>query len=62
MKRYIYFLMVGLFITAFQVVEAEAQRGDPRGSGDMRDARDGGDVRDPRGEHPPVDTLSHLGI
>ena len=41
------FLMLGLSLIAFQVVEVEAQRGDSRG-GDVRDSR-GGDTRDPRG-------------
>jgi hypothetical protein len=36
MNKIFYFLMVGLFLTAFQVVEVEAQRGD---SVDTRDTR-----------------------
>ncbi len=52
-----YFLMVGLSLLAFQTVDVEAQRGDPRV--DTRDSRGGDprvDTRDPRGEHPPLDT------
>jgi hypothetical protein len=62
MSKLLYFIMVGLFFTTFQVSEVEAQRGDPRdgdtrvdtrdprsGGGDVRDSRSGGgDVRDPR--------------
>ena len=65
MRGYICFLMVGIFFTTFQVLEAEAQREDPRGGdprmdtrgprgpGD-RDPRGPGDVRDPRGGDPRV--------
>ena len=54
MKKYIYYLMMGLFFTAFQVEEVEAQRGDP---GDTRDTRDMGrpPARDPRGPANPPD-------
>ena len=64
MRRYIYFLMVGVFFTTFLVLEVEAQREDPRGGdprvdtrdtrgpGDVRDTRGPGDVRDPRGGDP----------
>ena len=52
-----YFLMVGLSLIVFQVVDVEAQRGDPRV--DTRDPRGGDprvDTRDPRGGDPRVDT------
>ena len=69
MKKYIYLLMMGFFFTTFQVVEVEAQRGDPgmdRGRGDVRpDPRGPGnppdrrdprmDTRDPRGPGNPPD-------
>jgi hypothetical protein len=35
MNKLFYFLMVGLSLLAFQVVDVEAQRGDPRAGGDM---------------------------
>ncbi len=57
-----YFLMVGLSLLAFQTVDVEAQRGDPRV--DTRDSRGGDprvDTRDPRGEHPPLDTRDPRG-
>ena len=57
MRRYIYFLMVGMFFTTFLVLEVEAQREDPRGGDprvDTRDTRGPGDVRDPRGGDPRV--------
>ena len=46
--------MVGLFLTAFQVVEVEAQRGDSVDDRDPR-GRDSVDTRDPRAA-PPRDT------
>ena len=35
MNKIFYFLMVGLYLIVFQVVDVEAQRGDPRAGGDM---------------------------
>ena len=53
MYRLTSFFILGLALFAFQVVEVEAQRGDPRGRGDVRgEGRDAGrDAgRDVRGE------------
>ena len=49
MPKFFNFLMVGLFLIPFQVVEVEAQRGDRV---DTRDTRGGDsvDTRDPREE------------
>ena len=54
MRKLFSFLIVGLFLTAFQVVEVEAQRGDSVDDRDPR-GRDSVDTRDPRAA-PPRDT------
>ena len=43
MNKILYFLMAGLFFTTFQVVEVEAQRGDPDRGAPDRGAPDRGD-------------------
>ena len=55
MYRLFTFLMLGLSLIVFQVVDVEAQRGVPRG-GDTRDPRSGGITSDPRGAASSVDT------
>ena len=70
MNKFFSFLMVGLSLIAFQVIEVEAQEGrtgDPRGDvrGDDRDDSRGGDARvdtrDPRGGDARVDTRDPRG-
>ena len=51
MRKLFSFLIVGLFLTAFQVVEVEAQRGDSVDDRDPR-GRDSVDTRDPRAAPP----------
>ena len=65
MRKLFSFLMVGLFLTAFQVVEVEAQRGDSVDTRDPRAAppRDtrAAPPRDPRAA-PPRDPRSGDGV
>ena len=60
MNKFFYFLMVGLSLIVFQVVEVEAQRGDPRGAHpaprDTRVAAPKVDTRGPSGAASSVDT------
>ena len=56
MNKILYFLMAGLFFTTFQVLEVEAQRGDPdRGDGGRATDREL-DARYGTDRDAPVDT------